>query len=518
MSWAARDSFRTQIAVIALASLSMAAVAVILVRDVLRSTEQTLVREAQQQCVSAARELRLQFHERAVLLSSQDEAALRATPLPFEAENLSLKGLSAAVLRSYEGVAGGFFLVPLARVAGFVAPSAVDAGEEPDAVTAQLLERLVRRAEGDETPQAEQLVDGSDVWVGAIEPLGQNEPLDHNTPLGQDAHLVRNGSVAWAVKRLAGLRDPDVERRRWWLAGLVLSALLGLGGLISISIRLRRGVDTVNLGLHRLESDFTYRLPGIGGDFGEIAKAINQMAGRRQALEASLRQQDRLAALGKVVAGVAHEIRNPLNSIRLTLELLGRRVRKRAVQGGEVEGAIEEVDRLDRILARLLAFGRPELEDRRVQDVRPLLERAVKMVQEQSQRRNVPIMVEDGGEPLEADVDGLQVEQVLLNLLLNAIEASPGGSPVHVEAKRQPGSVRIAVADGGQGIPESIRNHVFDPYFTTKETGSGLGLAVSREVVSHHDGELTFESNGNGTTFVLRLPARREQSLGGERP
>jgi signal transduction histidine kinase len=292
----------------------------------------------------------------------------------------------------------------------------------------------------------------------------------------------------------------------------VLSALLGLGGLISISIRLRRGVDAVNLGLHRLESDFTYRLPAIGGDFGEIGKAINQMANRRQALEATLRQQDRLAALGKVVAGVAHEIRNPLNSIRLTLELLGRRVHKGTVQGSEVDGAIEEVDRLDRILGRLLAFGRPGLHERRVQDVRPLIQRAVKMVQEQSQRKNVPIAMETGGEPMEADVDGLQVEQVLLNLLLNAVEASPGGRPVRVQAAIQQGVIRIAVSDEGPGIAESIREHVFDPYFTTKETGSGLGLSVSREVVSHHSGELTFESNGRVTTFVLRLPARREPS------
>jgi signal transduction histidine kinase len=85
-----------------------------------------------------------------------------------------------------------------------------------------------------------------------------------------------------------------------------------------------------------------------------------------------------------------------------------------------------------------------------------------------------------------------------------------------VEAEKQPGAVRIAVSDQGEGIPESIRNHVFDPYFTTKETGSGLGLSVSREVVSHHNGELTFESNGPGTTFVLCLPARREESLNGE--
>jgi hypothetical protein len=139
MRWAARDSFRTQIAVIALASLSMAAVAVILVCDVLRSTEQTLVREAQQQCVSAARELTRQFQERAVLLSSQDDLLRPTIPLPFEAEDLSLKGLSTAVLRSYEGVAGGFFLAPLERVAGYVDPSATSATASPGADAARLL-------------------------------------------------------------------------------------------------------------------------------------------------------------------------------------------------------------------------------------------------------------------------------------------------------------------------------------------------------------------------------------------
>jgi signal transduction histidine kinase len=507
MRWAARESFRTQIAVIALASLSMAAVAVILVRDVLRSTEQTLVREAQQQCVNAARELRRQFQDRAVLLSSRDDLPRPAAPLPFEAEDLSLKGLSTAVLRSYEGVAGGFVLAPFERVAGYVDPSASGADGEPDAAAARLLERLVALGAGGEGVQTAELALGQDVWVGAVERLDATGSTTSSP----------SGSLAWTVKRLAGVRDPVVERRRWWLAGLVTSALLGLGGLISISIRLRRGVDTVNLGLHRLESDFTHRLPAIGGDFGEIGKAINQMASRRQALEATLRQQDRLAALGKVVAGVAHEIRNPLNSIRLTLELLGRRVQRGVVRGDEVEGALDEVDRLDRILARLLAFGRPGLEERRVQDVRPLIERAVKMVQEQSQSKNVPIKLESEGETFEADVDGLQLEQVLLNLLLNAVEASPGGRPVRVEAARQKGAVQIRVSDEGPGIAESIRDHVFDPYFTTKETGSGLGLAVSREVIAHHGGELTFESNGRGTTFVLRLPARRDELCEKER-
>jgi signal transduction histidine kinase len=121
----------------------------------------------------------------------------------------------------------------------------------------------------------------------------------------------------------------------------------------------------------------------------------------------------------------------------------------------------------------------------------------------------VSIRVEHEGVPPEADVDGLQVEQVVVNLLLNAIEASPSGATVRVAVGRENGSVRIAVSDHGSGIPEDAREHVFDPYFTTRDSGTGLGLAVSREVVSRHGGSLRFETGAEGTTFTMSLPVRR---------
>jgi signal transduction histidine kinase len=248
----------------------------------------------------------------------------------------------------------------------------------------------------------------------------------------------------------------------------------------------------------------------MGGDFGRIAAGANRMADRRAALEMTVRQQDRLAALGKVVAGVAHEIRNPLNSIRLGLELLNRRLEKGTAQVGEVRGAMEEVDRLDRILSRLLAFGRPALEDRALQAIAPLIDRAVAMVHTQSGQKGVSIQVEAGeARPPQADVDGLQVEQVVINLLLNAIEASSPGGTVRVGLETEDEFVRIAVNDDGPGIPDNAREHVFDPYFTTRDAGNGLGLAVSREVVAHHGGSLRFETGVGGTTFTMRLPTHR---------
>ena len=485
MRWSL-DSLRLQAAVIGLASLSMAALAVILIQDALSRAEQTLLREAAQQSTSAASELGQQFRERA----SVEENPLAA--LPIEAQDLSLRGLSGAVLRAYEGVEGGFLLLSERRVVGYSAPTRA---EKKLAPTEDELQKLLQIAAGlgdGGRTATHQLAQGTDWLVFGVAPI------------------ENAGSVAWTLKRLPGARDPVGERRRWWLAGLVLSALVGLGGVISISVRLRRSADAVNAGLARLESDPGHRLPAMGGEFGRIAAAVNRTAERRAALETTVRQQDRLAALGKVVAGVAHEIRNPLNSIRLGLEFLQRRLEKGTARVEEVRGAMEEVDRLDRILARLLAFGRPALEDRVLQPIAPLVDRAVAMVHTQSEQKRVSILVEDEeAPPPEADVDGLQVEQVLVNLLLNAIEASPEGGTVRVGLFREDASVRIAVSDHGSGIPEGVREHVFDPYFTTRESGTGLGLAVSREVVAHHSGSLRFDTDARGTTFTVSLPVRR---------
>jgi signal transduction histidine kinase len=479
MRWPAVDSFRVQVALIAVASLSVAALAVVLVRDAFSSTEEALTREALRQCAAAAGELRQQYLERARF---QDEAA-GALPLP--AQDVSLRGLTAVVLRSYQDMAGGFALTPSGDLLGDSAPRQLTA-EERAWIARLAATSAVPAAE----PLAETIASGHDVLVAALLPVGPELP------------------VAWALKRLSGVRDPVLERRRWGLAALVTLAVAGVAGVISISVRLRRAAGSIRVGLRTLEEDFSHRLPPVGGDFGVIASAINRMAERRASLEAQMRRQDRLAALGKMAAGVAHEIRNPLNSIRLSLELLERRARKGTATGEEVAGAMEEVDRLDRILTRLLAFSRPGFEDRRVQSVRPIVDRAVAMVRQPAQDRRVTIDVR--AERVEADVDGDRLEQVLINLLLNAIEASPVGGRVELTAAPDPDGLRITVHDDGAGVAPGIREHIFDPYFTTKENGVGLGLALSREAVAQHGGALDLApQNGRGSTFVLHLPLRR---------
>jgi signal transduction histidine kinase len=333
-----------------------------------------------------------------------------------------------------------------------------------------------------------------------------------NRDLIVGAAVRSGGMVLWTLRRVPVLRYPLIGTHRWWLVALGFSTLLGVGGIVSIWYRLHSGVRSIQKGLRRLEDDFSFRLPSVRGDLGRVARDINLMAERRMALEQKLRQQDRLAALGKVVSGVAHEVRNPLNSIKLTLQLLERRLKKGVAASTEVAECLEEIDRLDLIVGRLLAFGRPVMTHRHVQDIAPIVSQAVKMVHEPMQKKEVRIDLDLPRGELRADVDAPQIVQVLINLLLNAIDASPREGVVTVRAGAEVGRVSIRVADGGSRIPDEVRPHVFDAYYTTKENGSGLGLAVSREIVANHGGSLQFESEEPGTTFILTLPEERGAS------
>jgi len=477
-------SFRTQLAIVVLASVAMLGLAAVLIRDVISRTETRLVAEARQQVTAACRELLVQYEERAAFATDDP-----LEQLPLEAEDLSLRGLSAAVLRSYEGVTGGFYLLGRGQVVGRSSPVQLT-GELRDLIGGASSEAV---ASGGLTTRTEDLLD--DVMVIGAVP--------------RESGAV----VAWAVKRLAGVRDPVVEQRRWLLAALVFSTLLGMGAVVSVWFSLQSGVTGIRQGLSTLGHDFHYRLPEPRGEFGPISSAINRMTAHRLDLETELRRQDRLAALGKAVAGVAHEVRNPLNSMKLTLELLKRRLAKGTATVDEVNGAIQEVDRLDQIVGRLLAFGQPALSDRRMQLIRPLVEQAILMVQEPARRKGVEIRSKISGD-LTADIDGPQIQQVMMNLLLNAIDASPaGGGVIQVLAGEARNGVSITVADQGLGIPPDDQPHVFDLYFTTKPEGVGLGLSVSREIVVSHGGKLDFESGHEGTKFRLLLPAGRDRQV-----
>jgi two-component system, NtrC family, sensor histidine kinase HydH len=489
MFWPAPASFRAQAAIIASASLAVVGLAAFIVSNVISTTKGTLMADARQACIVACKELRTQYEERTTYGSDP-------LLMPPEAQDLSLTAISKTVLRAFEGIEGGIYLIKEDRLLGYVAPTDnMPPRARPRGPRLEFIKTLAARA------------------AAASDVVTQDNQFETNYIVWAAVRTKSGGAVAWTAKRTSLTRDPLEETGRWWLAALVLFTLLGMLGIVSIWYMLHSGVTGIRRGLHRLEEDFTYRLPMIRGDFGLIAMAINGMADRRVALEEELRRQDRLAALGKVVSGVAHEVRNPLNSMKLTLQLLDRRLKKGMPVAHEIQESLHEIDRLDMIVGRLLAFGRPTMVNRRAQNLAPLIEQAAKMVQEPARQKGVRIGIEGFADETAADVDGPQIVQVLINLLLNAIDASPAAGSVRVEATTEDACLRILVADQGPGIPDEARPHVFDAYFTTKPNGSGLGLAVSREIVANHGGVLEFETGSSGTNFVLRLPIDRSRQL-----
>jgi signal transduction histidine kinase len=224
-----------------------------------------------------------------------------------------------------------------------------------------------------------------------------------------------------------------------------------------------------------------------------------------------LQRADRLKTLGEVAAGLAHEIRHPLASIRGALEIIDSRATPDSPEAEFSSLAMAEVQRLDHLVWEFLRYARPHEPELRPTSLDEVVLRAVALLRTQADRANVTVTV-DRQRPLpEITLDALQIEQVLLNVVLNAIQASRPGSNVHVRERQERDEAIIEVIDEGPGIPPEQMTQIFAPFFTTKDTGTGLGLPIAQRIVVAHRGRLHVESTpGHGTAVRVRLPIRTD--------
>lgn len=222
--------------------------------------------------------------------------------------------------------------------------------------------------------------------------------------------------------------------------------------------------------------------------------------------EADVRRADRLAALGQLTAGLAHELRNPLATMRSSSELLTRLVAQENEVAREMASNIrEEVDRTGALITRFLDFARPRSLQMERGDLHAMLDRALDRFQKSSPSVSVFKNYSPDVPPLR--FDGAMMEQVILNLVTNAAQASPAGGVVTVKTQRADNSVWISVIDRGSGIDPKHLESIFNPFFTTKAEGVGLGLAVVSKIVEEHGGEISVDSTlGEGSVFLIRLP------------
>ncbi len=293
------------------------------------------------------------------------------------------------------------------------------------------------------------------------------------------------------------------------LLGLCIIMAGGLGYAmakhISNPIRLfARGVHAVAEG--DLDQEMNIR---SSEELAELSNAFNHMTGKLRELrqlEEELRRKDRLAALGELSAGVAHEIRNPLGIIKSSAQVLKKNA------GGDEKAKeltsfiMEEVDRLDRVVSNFLDFARPRklnLEEGRIEDI---VERSLHLAEPRLSGAHIKIEKDFEAHMPPAKVDSEQLSQAFLNLIINAVESMPDGGKLAVKIGSHRNYVEVSFADTGIGIPGEILGKIFNPFFSTRDEGSGLGLSIVHKIIETHNGIITVKSRINeGSVFTVRL-------------
>jgi two-component system, NtrC family, sensor histidine kinase HydH len=241
----------------------------------------------------------------------------------------------------------------------------------------------------------------------------------------------------------------------------------------------------------------------------ELEKANKQL---REA-EAQVRRTERLAALGQLSAGLAHEIRNPLSTIKGSAEVLLKNVDANGAVAHELAGFIStEVDRTNALVTRFLDFARPLVLRLDKTDITEVIDEAVAQVEKHTPPLEVSIYKNYSPDIPPFLVDRQLIERVLYNLILNAAQASPSEGSITVKTRQVGDTVEISVIDRGSGIAAKDRESIFNPFFTTKSSGVGLGLAIVSKIIDEHGGQITVESEpGAGSVFHVFLPFRESE-------
>ncbi len=310
---------------------------------------------------------------------------------------------------------------------------------------------------------------------------------------------------AWCLRRILNFSDSSELNKRLLLVAVMAVALISIGIVLRLSFSMQRGFGLIQTGLERLQTDFNYLLPDQNHELSTIVRAINTMAESRKRLEADLRREDRLRVMGRVVAGIAHEIRNPLNSIRLTIRVLARRLHSEPTAEEPISLITSEIDRLDALLKSLLVFRPDEPQRLRQQPLEPILERTLALVKPHAQEHGVTIRVA-APRQVTALVDGDYLQQALMNVLLNAIDASGEKGSVEVMMRSDNGHVEIDIEDSGPGLTPEQRERIFEAFYTTKSGGTGLGLAVTKTLLEKMGGTIESGQGSRGARFRVMLP------------
>ncbi len=366
-----------------------------------------------------------------------------------------------------------------------------------------------------------------------LKPLLENAPLVQPGDLKQDVHPTGNDqsrTLFLSTETNAGIRKIYViismsrlnrvkqaaERDR-------LIAFIGLGvlliGVIAIfGRRLTQPITDLGQAARRVTAgNLDFDVPVKGPEeISTLSQTFNEMLAvlrRSRELEEELQRSERSAVIGRLASGIAHEIRNPLNFINLSIDHLREAFAPaNEAKSGQYKHILttikDELARLNQLVTDFLSYGRPAKLKLREIDARSLVEEVRDLVTTKATEQGVNIAIESDGEgDTRLNADPEQLKTCFSNLMINAVQAMPGGGDLNINLYPNHDSIEIEFADTGIGILPEALEQIFEPYYSTKETGIGLGLPLTKKIIEEHGGEIEVESEvGIGTSFIVTLP------------
>lgn len=227
-------------------------------------------------------------------------------------------------------------------------------------------------------------------------------------------------------------------------------------------------------------------------------------------LEERLRFADRLSILGELAASLAHEVRNPLAGIQGAAEILKKKLSGRNDEKEFIDIQLSEIQRLNRVVQNYLSLAKSESVNFTVFSLNDLVRDTIKLVRISARKKGITLQFNIPDEAIYITGNALQLQQVILNLALNGIQAMASGGRLLLTVSADGEKALLTVQDNGQGIPEENREKLFNAFFTSKKEGTGLGLSIVKRIVNSHKGRVWFESGESGTTFFVQLPPAKQ--------
>jgi signal transduction histidine kinase len=378
------------------------------------------------------------------------------------------------------------------------------------------------------------------MWVATPVRISENAPFSKETALAQEqVPVAHKRHINWVLKAilpigaillnglllfvLVSLSLAEGERHVVIAVATAGAFLICVAVIMVLAVSIRRPmlelqdkIARVRLGDMDVSVSFADRkdeIGDLGRDFNDMVGQLKDSREEIQRLhQTQMSRAEHFATLGELATGLAHEIRNPLAGIAGVIEIVSRDLPPESPARSVIKDAKEEALQINRILTELLDTARPRPPQFRVSDICLTAEHAVMFARQQAVTKRITIEMEVTGDIPPVDHDPNQINQVLLNLLLNAIQSMDQPGAVRVSLETDGDDVLIAVTDEGKGIaPENLPN-IFRPFFTTKGHGTGLGLSLARRTVEAHGGQIDVTSEvGKGSRFEIRLPIAREK-------